>query len=459
MTARRAFVVIALALAALGVAALPAPAEASPLLLPAAALTLFTFGLWASGALPEHLTAILFFLIATGLAIAPPEVVFSGFQSSVWWLVFGGLVIGAAAEHTGLGDWIAHGAARRIGASYPRMVAGLVLGATALGFLLPSAIGRLVVLMPITLALADRIGLHAGRPGRTGLVLATLLGSFYVPMAILPANLPNVVLAGAADTIHGITLTYGYYLLLHLPFTGLLKGVFIVIAICLAFPDRIASDRPARAEPPRLTPAGRRLALILAVALVAWASDVLHRIAPGWVATAAAAVCLLPGLDLVPPAAFRERVSMATLLFVAAVIGLGAVIVASGVGALAAQGLLDLAGLRADAPAKSYAALSAIAIALSLVATQPGAVVIMASFADQAATAGGLPLLSTLMIQVNGFANVVFPYQSAPLIVGIGLGRITASQFLRVSLPLAAIALVLILPLNYFWWRLIGAIQ
>ena len=32
------------------------------------------------------------------------------------------------------------------------------------------------------------------------------------------------------------------------------------------------------------------------------------------------------------------------------------------------------------------------------------------------------------------------------------------AQFLRVSLPLTAVSLVLILPLNYFWWRLIGVL-
>jgi di/tricarboxylate transporter len=50
---------------------------------------------------------LLFFLLATLLSIAPPSVVFSGFQSSAFWLVFGGLVIGVALDSTGLGARIA----------------------------------------------------------------------------------------------------------------------------------------------------------------------------------------------------------------------------------------------------------------------------------------------------------------------------------------------------------------
>jgi di/tricarboxylate transporter len=271
-----------------------------------------------------------------------------------------------------------------------------------------------------------------------------LLGTFFVPMAILPANVPNVALAGAADTLHGITFNYGHYLLLHFPITGALKGVIIVALICRVFRDRIEPDLAAQSERSVLTREGRRLAVILGLALGAWATDSLHGIAPGWVAAAAGLVCLLPGLGLVPPAAFRERVSLATLLYVAGVLGIGAVIADSGAGALIAQGLFDVADLDPGQPAKSYTALSATAILLSLVATLPGAAVVMASFADQAAAATGFSLLTVLMIQV--------------MVVGLGLGRITVGQFLKITLPLTAISLVLILPLNYVWWRLIGVI-
>src|SRR5690242_1477055 len=45
----------------------------------AAAVVVLTMGLLATGALPEYLTSLLFFLLAMLLAIAPAEVVFSGF--------------------------------------------------------------------------------------------------------------------------------------------------------------------------------------------------------------------------------------------------------------------------------------------------------------------------------------------------------------------------------------------
>ena len=64
MTARRTIVIPILAAVALTILALPLPSNAAPEVLPAMALTVFTIGMWASGSLPEHLTAIAFFLLA-----------------------------------------------------------------------------------------------------------------------------------------------------------------------------------------------------------------------------------------------------------------------------------------------------------------------------------------------------------------------------------------------------------
>jgi di/tricarboxylate transporter len=52
--------------------------------------------LWATSALPEYLTALLFFAAVAVFRAAPADVLFSGFQSEAFWLVLGGFVLGAA---------------------------------------------------------------------------------------------------------------------------------------------------------------------------------------------------------------------------------------------------------------------------------------------------------------------------------------------------------------------------
>jgi di/tricarboxylate transporter len=138
------------------------PMIASGGLLAPGLLAAATIGLWAASPLPEYLTALLFFAAAMVLGAAPPEVVFSGFLSPAFWLVLSRFVLGAAIGKVGLADRIARLLAARISHSWLGMVAGVVLATYALAFVMPSNMGRITLLMPVVMALADRPGLAEG---------------------------------------------------------------------------------------------------------------------------------------------------------------------------------------------------------------------------------------------------------------------------------------------------------
>ena len=144
-----------------------------------AGLAIIVIGLFATARLPEYLTALLFFLIAMLFSVSPPAVVFSGFQSTALWLVFGGLVIGVAMTGTGLGKRIAETIARHLAGSYSKLVIGMSLVGLAFAFLMPSGMGRLVLLVPIAMEIANQFGFREGSKGRTGIILATIFGSFF----------------------------------------------------------------------------------------------------------------------------------------------------------------------------------------------------------------------------------------------------------------------------------------
>src|SRR6201992_57457 len=146
------------------------PATAAPLIHPGwfAAIAIL---LWATSLLPEYLTALLFFAAVTIFRAAPADVLFSGFQSEAFWLVLGGLVLGSAIRKVGLADRIAALLASRLTGSWFQMVAGVIVLTYALAFVMPSNMGRIALLMPIIMALAERAGFaegSAGRPARGG---------------------------------------------------------------------------------------------------------------------------------------------------------------------------------------------------------------------------------------------------------------------------------------------------
>ncbi|MEE8305603.1 MAG: SLC13 family permease, partial [Candidatus Tectomicrobia bacterium] len=171
---------------------IPAPHGMPPGVMRATGVIVVTIGLWATAVVPEYFTSILFFFLAVTLTGTPPEVVFSGFHSSAVWLVFGGLVIGHAVHTTGLGTRLAASLVGYFRGSYFGIIVRTVVAATLMAFVIPSNMGRVLVMLPIFLGLADRLGFVAGSRGRMAIILAVSAGTLYPSVGILPAGVTNL---------------------------------------------------------------------------------------------------------------------------------------------------------------------------------------------------------------------------------------------------------------------------
>ena len=434
---------------------LPPPAGIAAEIVRPAVLTVFAVACWATGVLPEHVTALAFFGLAMLFSIAPPEVVFAGFLSASLWLVLSGLILGVAIMGTGLGAWVAQSVLGGFGTSYVRLVSGLVVVGMTLTFVMPSTIGRTLLLIPLVVALAERLGFAAGTPGRTGLVMAAAMGTYMPAAAILPANIPNLALAGAAETLYGLTFHYGSYLLWHLPVTGVLKAIAIVLLICRMYPATMQLPGRVHAPPP-LTRDQHVLVAVLLLALGLWVSDAFHHLSPAWVGLGVALFCVLPGVDLVPRDAFNGRIPLSPLLYLAGILGVSALVAQSGVGSALGHTLLDRLPIAPEQDIANFAALVGVSTLLSLITTTVGVPAVLTPFAAELATAAHWPLLTVLMTQVIGYSTVLFPYQAPPLVLAMQLGGVPPATGIRVTLTLAAITLLVLTPLNYVWWRLLG---
>jgi len=422
------------------------------------ALVLATVVLFATGALPEFVTAILFFAIAMLFALAPANVVFSGFHSAGFWMVFGGLVIGVGVRGTGLAERLARGVSRRFGRRYGGIIAGTIVMSVVMAFLMPSTLGRLMILLPIILAMADGFGYGPGSNGRTGMVLAVSFGTMLPGFAIMSATVPAMVIIGASETLYDIRPIYGTWLMLHFPVLGALKAVVIGALIVWLFPDEAAkTPAPRQAEAPAAMARRERLmTLLLLLALALWMTDFLHHISPAWVALGAAGIIVLPFVGIVSPQDFDEKVKMGSLFYVAGVLGLGAIVAHGGVGDLLAKSALPLLDLAPGENAWNFAAVTGLSSVLAMFATQPGVPAILAPLAGHMAAAAGLPVESMLMLTVVGYTTVILPYQTPPLVVAMQLGGVPMRQGNKLCLWLLAVTVLLLLPLDYLWWRLLG---
>ncbi|MBK1637226.1 SLC13 family permease [Rhodovulum adriaticum] len=419
------------------------------------AIVLVTLGLWGTGLLAPYLSTLIFFAALLVGGLATPETVFAGFSSAAMWLVMSGFVIGAAITGSGLGARLGAALAPHLSKSYTALIAGLVGLGVILSFLMPSSMGRAMVMVPLGMGLAEALGFARGSNGRIGVAVAIAMASNLPGFAILPANIPNMVLTGASDRLLGLQLGYADYLILHFPVLGLGKSILLIWLILRLFPATAGASLPAQ---PADTGTARRvwLTVLLAMTLALWATDKLHGINPAWIGMTLAVVLLMPRIGFVSGPGFREAVDFGTLLFVAGALALGAVVSASGLGEVLANLVLQGLPLAPGQDFSNFIALSGLGAVTALLTTQPGVPAVLTPLAPDLAAATGLSLEAVVMTQVVGFSTVVFPYQAAPLIVAMGLSKEPLSALVRVTLLTAAVTLLILLPLDFLWWRLLG---
>jgi di/tricarboxylate transporter len=438
---------VALATAVWGLSFLPPLASAAVVVLAAVVL-------WSTSALPEHVTALLFFLLVLLVGIAPPQVVLSGFESQALWLIIAGLVVGVAVKRTGLAERLASVLAARAGERYASVVTMIILIGLLLTFLMPSSMGRVVMLMPIVLALTGRLGYGDDSPGKVGLALAAVLGTYLPSAGVLPANLPNIILAASAEQLYGVRVSYAEYLVLAFPVLGLGKAIAIGLIVVTLFPDKRAVRVTGLAQPP-WSPQEKAVAFVLAAALTLWMTDFLHGVSPAWVALAAAVVCMLPATGLFPVESFNRDLSFSSIFHAAGIIGLGAVVAHSGLGAEMGRWLVEASAFEPGRPLRNFMLLCAFSTLVCLVTTTPGLPAVLTPLSGRLAEASGLPLEVVFLSQIVGFANPLLPYQSAPIVFALTFSGIPIGHAIRAMLVLAALTLGILAPLSFFWWAAI----
>ena len=420
----------------------------------AMALTVLVIGFWASGVVAEYLTALMFFTVAMLFAIAPAEVTFAGFSAGATWLIFSGLVIGVGVNSSGLGERIARRLSSLFGRSYRRIIFGIILVALVLGFVMPSSKGRVVLMMPIAIALAKELGYEPTTRGFTGIVLAAGFSCFFMPYGILPANIPNVVLLGIAEGMYDFSPIYGDWFALHFPLISVFKAVIMWGLIVVLFP---ASSRPLTSvqQSSPMTQAEWRLSAILVAALLGWATDFIHHIPPAAIGMVAALLFMTPGLGNVAKKDFGN-INFSVLFYVAAILGIGAMVNHSGLGPIVAEQLMAILPLEPGQSFVNFMSIALTGVAVGTFTAMPGIPIIMTPIAEQFALGSGFSLDAVLMIQALSFSTPYLVYQSAPIVVAMGMANVRLADGTKLIASLAAVTILVISPLDYLWWGVLG---
>ena len=297
-------------------------------------ILIFCAGLWITEAMPAFAVS----LLAIGLEISllghlgegqhEWEKYIKPWGSPLIWLFFGGFILAAGAEKTGLDRWVAIRVLKRLG-QRPAIILAGIMAATALSSMFVSntatATMMLAVLSPIFIARgeSDRFV----KSLLLGIAFAANLGG----MGTVIGTPPNAIAAGALETVYPVsfakwmllaippailllTLSWGY-----ITVTYLGRNAFKPVEKIELHPEMTTND---------ITPIGKLIVIAtFAVTVLMWITGPLHNIPTA--AVSFIPICTLTAFSILDSDDVK-RISWDVLILIAGGLSLGVAIKSTG---------------------------------------------------------------------------------------------------------------------------------
>ena len=428
--------------------------DEADVLMRTSAISGLALALFATRLLPEVVTALGCFLAFLMVDAAPNAVIFSGFTSGGFWLLFAGLIVGTAISVTGLGRQFALRIFQKTGDSYIKAALLLALSGLGLGLLVPATMPRIIILMPVALSLSNTMGYEIGSRGHVGLTVTGAIATLLPTYAILTANLPTIIHFGAFETLYDIKPSYARYFIEQAPANAV--RFMVLLVLMLPFASARSDKKSVLDAPMPFTYTQRKLLILLGSAILFWALDTFHGISPAWVALLLATVLLIPGFGILDSNVMKTKIDISPAFFIAAVFAISAVAQHTGLGTILADRLIPVLRLGDGSDLRDLYSVFGLSTVLSHLTTSPAAPAILAPLAGAIAAETGWSIETIAMAQVLGISTPLLPYQAPPLIIAMALAKIPMIALLRVCLLLAMAVAVIGVPITYFWWSYLG---
>ncbi|MCH7660428.1 MAG: anion permease [Euryarchaeota archaeon] len=416
------------------------------------AITLFCVALWILNPVPPAYTGVLC-LGLVGVAFSA-DLALVGFQSPATWLIGFGILIGVATRESGLAGWAGRWfVSRSVPArwrddpvrAYASLMLALCLGALAFALLVPSTLVRVLVLAPV---LYETGKLFEDREAQVGIFLAPLFATFYGGSGIYTAVLPNVIIAGIAETLGAPAISWTEWAITLFPVMGLARALLVaavVYALYRPAPDSELSI-PETGPEPAGTSEKRMLAFLLA-GTAFWMTDFFHGAHPVFGAILVVALAFLPTVGVLDFSKAGDA-DYSILFFLGAVFAIGEGLSQTGFADLAAESLLGTIpteGSLVVALAFVFGATLLLNLLMEGLAVASVLTPVLVSYAS----AAGLPLTPVMMTEALALSTYFFPYQSAVLVAILAEDAVSAGELIRVTVACSLATILVLLPIQF----------
>ncbi len=428
---------------------------------------------WISECLPLAVTALLPIAVFPLLGVATTRVAASQFANEVVFLYLGGFMLAAALERWNAHQRVALAVIGAVGTTSRRLVLGVML-ATAFISMWISNTATAAMMYPIALAIGGLYGDGpAARSQRVALLLGVAFAASIGGMATLIGTPPNLVLAGAARELVGVSLDFATFLRFGLPAAAVLLPACWVLLVFVFHRERITlGESGMQVLRDRRTALGRlgggELAVLIVFTLVgaAWffrepkdlggftvagLTDVWPGLTDSGIAVIGAIVLfLLPGREkgelggLRPLLTWREarQIPWDVLLLFGGGLALAAAMESSGLATAIGGWMSGLQGMPLPVVLLGVAAVTVVISELaSNTATASMGMPIAVSLA---AALDQPPLLVMLIIGLAASVGFALPMATPPNAIVFGSGELEVRQMARIGIALDVVGILVV---------------
>ncbi|MBR0724235.1 SLC13 family permease [Bradyrhizobium manausense] len=479
----RNYLLVLLGLAMMAAIALaPAPVGLSLVGQRVLAVMAFIVFMWITEAIPYGVSAIaLIFLLIVSLGFSPTSGVtgevlgtgkaiplaLSGFSNSGWLFVAAGLAMAAAITSTSLEKRVAYLILKLVGTKTPAIMAGIIVTAFALTFIIPSVIARAATLVPIVIGLIEAFGVKRdSHIGKAMLLLAGILPSV-TGVGVLTGAAPNPVIVNFLSGAGQMRVTYVDWLVYLLPYTIVFSiGLYFLVTRLFKFefaelPGGADYINSRLAEMGPMTASEKKASVIMAMTIILWATDKLHHVEASAISVLCVLLLVMPNIGVIACNDLYKRVDWNSILLFGAGISMAEMFTKTG----GAAWLSKVAFVDSGMGALSVTMLAIMifvvvffvrfcftSITSCLTAITPAILGFLVALHNPAVPIVGIVLGVSLIAQ----CQAIIPVTSAPAMIAYGAGGFTTRDMIKLGIPLAILMYVLIVLWMFTYWPLVG---
>ncbi len=430
--------------------------------------------LWFSEGISLVATSILIPIAVVLTNIRTPQEALMSFFDPAVALILGGFMIGCALSKYELDKRLALLILSRSADSGPRLVL-TVMGVTAFLSMWISNTASAAIMIPIALAVVSRIRDDdiRSRYGKA-LVLGVAYSATLGGVASLVGSPPNPLAAAYISSFLGMEFSFADWIPFGLPVVlVMLPVVWQWLLLRFRVPRQPGATEDLRAvseeEYLRLGPMTVQQKAVVAVfasVVCLWSTEKLPDFivgATGWPGHGipSSIVALMGGLALLVLGLLDEHdvsseVNWSALLILGGGIALGGAMIDTGVSAYLAQ---HMGGLGVLPPLLVVVVVGALAIVITMVASNTGAAVILIPIAIPLASALDMdPLLLTMVIAIGVSMDFALPTGTPPSTIAYATGRVDMHEMVSTGLVVDLIALLVLTVGAVFLWAALGLV-